>query len=94
VYYTLRSFQHISIFWAVLNLLPIIPLDGGHISRALFGPMRQQMALKLSLVCAVIMALYAIQHFGLISMVFFGLFAWNNYKELRGEPQVQWMAGR
>ncbi len=94
VYYTLRSFQHISIFWAVLNLLPIIPLDGGHISKALFGPMRQQMALKLSLVCAVIMALYAIQHFGLISMVFFGLFAWNNYKELRGEPQVQWMAGR
>jgi hypothetical protein len=29
-----------------------------------------------------------------MSVIFFGMFAWNNYKELRGEPQVQWMAGR
>ncbi len=94
VYYTLRSFQHISIFWALLNLLPIIPLDGGHISRALFGPMRQRAALTLSLICAVGMAFFALQHFGIISVFFFGMFAWNNYKELRGEPQVQWMEGR
>ncbi len=94
VYYTLRSFQHISIFWALLNLLPIIPLDGGHISRALFGPMRQRAALTLSLICAAGMAFFALQHFGIISVFFFGMFAWNNYKELRGEPQVQWMEGR
>lgn len=94
VYYTLRSFQHISIFWALLNLLPIIPLDGGHISRALFGPMRQRTALTLSLICAAGMAFFALQHFGIISVFFFGMFAWNNYKELRGEPQVQWMEGR
>lgn len=94
VYYTLRSFQEISIFWALLNLLPIIPLDGGHISRALFGPMRQRASLTLSLACSVGMAVYAFQYFSTMSVIFFGMFAWNNYKELRGEPQVQWMAGR
>jgi stage IV sporulation protein FB len=92
--YTLRSFQEISIFWALLNLLPIIPLDGGHISRALFGPMRQKAALTLSLICTGGMAFYAMQKFGMISVFFFGMFAWNNYKELRGESQVQWMEGR
>ena len=90
----LSEFKDISIFWALLNLLPIILLDGGHIARALFGPMRQKAALTLSLACAVLMAFYAMQHFGFISFIFFGMFAWNNYKELRGEPQVQWMEGR
>ena len=51
-------------------------------------------ALTLSLICAAGMAFFALQHFGIISVFFFGMFAWNNYKELRGEPQVQWMEGR
>jgi len=94
LYTALRSFQYISIFWALLNLLPIIPLDGGHISRALFGPSRQRAALILSLCCAAGMVFYALQHFGIFSVIFFGMFAWNNYKELKGEPQVPWMEGR
>lgn len=94
LFFCLKQFQDISIFWALLNLLPIIPLDGGHISRAMFGHVRQRQALMLSLVCALLMAVYALQHFGPISVIFFGMFAWNNYKELRGEPQVQWMEGR
>jgi stage IV sporulation protein FB len=90
----LVSFKEISIFWALLNLLPIIPLDGGHISRALFGPDRLKPALTLSMICSAGMALYALNHFGIISVAFFGMFAWNNYKEMRGEPQTPWMESR
>ena len=93
-HYVLLSFRDVSFFWALLNLLPIVPLDGGHIASALFGPSKRQAALKLSLGCSVIMALLAFQFLGLISVLFFGLFAWNNYKELRGEPQVPWMETR
>jgi stage IV sporulation protein FB len=90
----LISFKNISIFWALLNLLPIIPLDGGHISRGLFGRDRLRPALILSMICSAGMALYALNHFGIISVLFFGMFAWNNYKELRGEPQTPWMESR
>ena len=93
-YYVLLSFRDVSFFWALLNLLPIVPLDGGHIASALFGPSKRQAALKLSLGCSVIMAMLAFQFLGLISVLFFGLLAWNNYKELRGEPQVPWMETR
>jgi len=92
--YMLRAFINISLFWAVLNLLPIYPLDGGHISMSLFGPMRLRQALILSLVCAVGMAVFALNHFGLISVLFFGMFAFNNWKQLQGQPQVPWMMGR
>lgn len=93
-HYVLVVFRDISLFWALLNLLPIMPLDGGHITSALLGPARRIWALKLSLACSVLMALVAFQFLGLVSVLFFGLFAWNNFKELRGEPQVQWMETR
>jgi stage IV sporulation protein FB len=94
VRYFLSSFISVSLFWAILNLLPIIPLDGGHISRALFGPRRLRWALLLSLICSVAMVLVALDRFGLIAVLFFGMFAFNNWKELRGEPQVPWMMDR
>lgn len=90
----MRSFISISLFWAFLNLLPIVPLDGGHIALALFGPRRERFALMLSLVCAVAMAVLAIQRFGMISVLFFGMMAFNNWKQLRGEPQIPWMEAR
>ncbi len=92
--YMMTSFIFSSIFWAVLNLLPIVPLDGGHISMTLFGPRRRRMALYLSLVCAVGMAVLAGLNTAIFAALFFGLMAFNNWKELRGESQVPWMAGR
>ncbi len=90
----LNAFLQVSLFWGILNLFPIIPLDGGHIARALLGPRRLRIALTLSLVCAIGGALFFIQHGGLFATVFFGMFAFNNWKELQGQPQVPWMIGR
>jgi stage IV sporulation protein FB len=33
---TVRALLYINIFWGILNLLPVYPLDGGQIARALF----------------------------------------------------------
>lgn len=88
------QFIWVSIFWAVLNLMPIIPLDGGHISRAIFGPSRLRGALILSLVFAVGLGLLALSVGSIISVIFMGMFAFNNWKELQGEPQTPWMHGR
>ncbi|OAI51342.1 hypothetical protein AYO44_00600 [Planctomycetaceae bacterium SCGC AG-212-F19] len=47
-------------FWAVLNLMPIWPLDGGQVSREIFEALNpatgQRTSLMVSLVCAVVLA--------------------------------------
>jgi stage IV sporulation protein FB len=88
------SFYEVSLFWALLNLLPVLPLDGGHICRAFLGAVRARLALQISLACAAALALFFLQVGGMFPAVFFGLMAWNNWKELKGEPQVPWMLGR
>jgi stage IV sporulation protein FB len=55
VYWLLR----VNIVWTVLNLLPILPLDGGQITRDLLGPRRIQITIWLGIICAVTVALYA-----------------------------------
>lgn len=81
----MRSFVNVSLFWAVLNLFPIIPLDGGHIMQAVVGPQRQKMALTISLVSAVGFGVIAIIRGQPFIGIFFGLFAFNNWKQLKGE---------
>jgi stage IV sporulation protein FB len=57
----LDAFTVVSIFWALLNLIPIIPLDGGHLCLAWLGPNKQRQALIISIVCAVVMAALSFQ---------------------------------
>lgn len=87
------TFIFISIYWALLNLLPIIPLDGGHICRAILAS-RQRTALIVSIVCAAGMGLYSLMSGSTYTVLFFGMLAFNNWKELQGDPQIPWMAGR
>jgi len=53
-----------SIFWAVLNLIPVLPLDGGRISYSLVqlrgGDVRQ--ALWISVIASGLVAIYALTH--------------------------------
>jgi Zn-dependent protease len=90
--YAIGSFLIISIFWGALNLLPIIPLDGGRISEAAFGPARERTALGLSLVCAIALTLYLGLLAGqLFAAIFFGMLAYNNWQRLNRAEQLPWM---
>jgi hypothetical protein len=46
------------------------------------------------MVCAVGIGLLALRSGSLITPLFFGMMAFNNWKELQGQPQVPWMEGR
>lgn len=62
-YGTLYFLSGPSIYWALLNLVPVYPLDGGQIARELFVMAGRRDALReslgLSLFCAIGCALYA-----------------------------------
>ncbi|MEN3940520.1 M50 family metallopeptidase [Prosthecobacter sp. SYSU 5D2] len=83
--YFMSSFVTVSLIWAVLNLFPIIPLDGGHIMQAILGPRQQRTALRISMICALGFGLYAITVGQIFIVIFFAMFAYNNWKQLKGE---------
>jgi Zn-dependent protease len=74
--------QLVSIWWAIFNLLPIRPLDGGHVAETLVG---FEMACKLSIGAAIIAAFITFRtaQFGWIGLLFFGMYAFLNYRDLR-----------
>lgn len=75
----------ISIFWALLNLVPVYPLDGGRLVLALLGPARRRLALKISMATAIVVGLFLFLRSGMfIFPIFLGLMAHQNWEELKG----------
>jgi len=83
----LYAFVGVSLFWALLNLIPVHPLDGGQILREVLGPRRIQLTLKISIVVAVVVGvLMFLLTSSLLFPIFLGLTAWQNYKMLGSLP--------
>lgn len=84
----LLLFQVTSIDWAVLNLLPVIPLDGGHVLQAAIEAVRRKpsaaIASWISAVVAACIALAAWRLFGQpFIAIWFALFAFQNVTRAR-----------
>lgn len=77
-------FTLISIFWALINLVPVYPLDGGRLVQSVLGPTRHALALKISIATALIFAagLFLFTH-SFIFPAFLGLMAHQNWQELK-----------
>lgn len=85
----LGDFVVASVFWAVLNLVPVLPLDGGRIAAAIGGPRGRKPVLALGIVCALLLAAYLWFQLGaIIGAILFCVLAYNNFQQLRGAPQV------
>ncbi len=54
----------VNLYWGIFNLLPVLPLDGGQVSRELcgmwFGPRGYRVSLQVSVGAAVLVALYSV----------------------------------
>ena len=82
--YFLSTLISISIFWAVLNLLPVLPLDGGQMLNAMLGPQRVRITLWVTVIVSILIGLsvFLITRRLLFSL-FLGMFAWQAYQALR-----------
>jgi Zn-dependent protease len=82
--YFLVTLIRISIAWALINLLPVLPLDGGRLLDAVLGPERIKVTLWVSIIVAVLigvgMFLYTRR---LLFPLFLGMFAWQAWQALR-----------
>lgn len=74
----------ISFFWAILNLIPVVPLDGGRLMESILGPKRIRLTLTISIVVAVIAALLMYNKTGsFIFPIFLGMMAYQNWQALQ-----------
>jgi Zn-dependent protease len=82
------SLLYVNVYWGLLNLLPIFPLDGGRVARELLlakshDGVRQ--SLMLSFVTAVVVAALALLRWQQTYVaIMFGFMAYSNYTQLSG----------
>jgi Zn-dependent protease len=75
----------VSIFWALFNLVPILPLDGGHVLNGILGPNNQRITYTVSFALAALLAASMLFYTGsLWNTVFFGMLAYENFQRLQG----------
>ena len=79
----------INLIWSIFNLLPIFPLDGGHITNDLLrmklrATDAERTGAIISIVCCVAVGLYLSQYIrGIFIFLMLGLLAWQNYQRLQ-----------
>lgn len=80
--------------WGAVNLLPIYPLDGGHISRELcmLGEPRRgiMLSLQISMIAAGAMVLVGLSWRSLLVPLFFAYLAYSSYRMLEAYRANQW----
>jgi Zn-dependent protease len=71
----------VSLFWSVLNCLPVYPMDGGQMLAAILGPQKQRYVHMISAIVAVTIGLAGYALLGTILLpIFMALFAWQNWQ--------------
>jgi stage IV sporulation protein FB len=90
--YALKVTVRVNLFWTILNLLPVLPMDGGHLLRiileSLFGFKGVKIALFLSMVLAALLALF---FFSTDEMLLGALFLMMGFETYRSWADVRSM---
>jgi membrane-associated protease RseP (regulator of RpoE activity) len=74
----------VSFFWALLNLVPVYPLDGGQIMYQLLGQRRHVLAMKISMITAIAVGLTLfLTTRSFLFPILLGFMAYQNYQLLR-----------
>ncbi len=77
----------VNVFWALMNLLPVYPLDGGQISRELFVLYGNRDGIKNSLMLSVFTggaaAVYCLSSGSTMGAMMFGMLAFSSYQVLQ-----------
>ncbi len=85
-YFAVKQLLYVNVWWGLLNLLPVLPLDGGNICRdvctSINARQGERWATFIAIVIAAGVALYAFQLQQTYIAVMFGLMAYQNYELL------------
>lgn len=77
----------INIVWTLLNLMPVLPLDGGQVLRDVLGPERGKLTCMIGAVSSGLLAVLGLLTGYLFAAIIFGFLAYQNWQggmSLRG----------
>jgi Zn-dependent protease len=69
----------LNFIWTVLNLMPVMPLDGGQVLREILGPGKARTTAIVGAVTGGILAVYFLIIMQPFIAILFGVLAWQNY---------------
>jgi len=85
VHYFVDIMATINVFWTIINLFPVLPLDGGQILRESLGPAKLRLTCIISLMTLVVLAgllwMETRSIYNMIVMAFLGSYTWNLLKQ-------------
>lgn len=88
--YFIGTLFAISLFWALINLLPVMPLDGGQLLHAILGPDHIKKTLWISIITAVVAGIGMFMIFNsIIFPALLGLYGFQAFKALQ-ETENRW----
>ncbi|MBM4376532.1 MAG: hypothetical protein FJ095_15730 [Deltaproteobacteria bacterium] len=79
------TFQFVNLFWGIINLAPVSPLDGGHMLEHTLGPKRARLAAGLSTVFGILCAILGYTYGGTWLAFLFGMLALQSFQRFQAE---------
>ena len=77
----------INIFWAIINLFPALPLDGGQILRVALGPKKIKLTCIVSFITLAVLGTILLMKtrsiYNLMVILLLGSYTWNLYQQIR-----------
>ncbi|MBK9259689.1 MAG: hypothetical protein IPM54_07585 [Polyangiaceae bacterium] len=73
----------VNVYWGIFNLIPVLPLDGGHVLEHALGPKRLRMTAIISMVVGFSVALYFLQAGSIWAAFIFGMGAFQSLRLLQ-----------
>ena len=79
LYWSIKQMLWINVVWSLVNCLPALPLDGGHMLRALLGGGKEKVVALCGIICCAGMMIYAwVELRSIFVPIMFGLFLYQN----------------
>ncbi len=95
--FAIIQMEHINLWWGLVNLLPVLPLDGGRICQELCTKLRrrdgQVLALQIAMVVSGGVAFYFLSHhenFGYYPGILFGVLCYQNFQTYQAYRGGRW----
>lgn len=79
----------INFYWGLLNLLPVLPLDGGRVMAGVLGPSRRRAARTFAIAISVIVVAWSVANRQTYLAIMFALFAFQNFQALNQERDLR-----
>ncbi len=88
LYHGLQDLVWVNIAWGFINLIPVLPLDGGHILEDTLGPRRKRLTIIISVTAGALVTLFALWLRQPWIAFVFGLCTFQSYQRFRAASEA------